>query len=50
MFCVYVTFYRGNKLPPFYIGSTYLENMNRGYKGSPRSKKYEISDLKRSKK
>jgi hypothetical protein len=41
MFCVYVTFYRGNKLPPFYIGSTSVENINQGYKGSPRSKKYE---------
>lgn len=40
MFCVYLTCYRGNKLPPFYIGSTSIIKINAGYKGSVVSKKY----------
>jgi hypothetical protein len=40
MFCVYVTFYRGKLLPPFYIGSSSIENINNGYRGSVRSKRY----------
>lgn len=39
-FCTYITFYRGNKLPPFYIGYTKLNNINKGYRGSVSSKKY----------
>ena len=39
-FCVYLTIYRGNKLPPFYIGSSSIQNINNGYKGSVQSKKY----------
>ena len=34
MYCVYLTTYSGNKLPPYYIGSTSLENIKNGYKGS----------------
>lgn len=37
---VYITFYRGNKLPPFYIGSAKESRLKSGYRGSVRSKKY----------
>lgn len=40
IYCVYLTVYSGNKLPPFYIGSTSIDNINKGYHGSVRSKKY----------
>lgn len=39
---VYLTVYHGNKLPPFYIGSTYLERHEKGYCGSVTSKKYGV--------
>lgn len=39
-FCVYLTIYSGNKLPPFYIGSTYSARLARGYVGSVVSKRY----------
>lgn len=39
-FCVYLTVYRGNKLPPFYIGSSSVDKINNGYKGSVDSIKY----------
>jgi hypothetical protein len=39
-YCVYLTIYRGNKLPPFYIGSTLIKYVNNGYHGSIKSKKY----------
>jgi len=42
-FCVYLTIYSGNKLPPFYIGSgtTHkLMNKDRPYRGSVASKRY----------
>lgn len=38
--CVYLTIYSGNKLPPFYVGSTSLSNISKGYLGSVKSKKY----------
>jgi hypothetical protein len=40
IFIVYLICYKGNKLPPFYIGSTSLEKFNNGYHGSVSSKKY----------
>lgn len=40
IYCTYVTTYTGNKLPPFYIGSTSLAKISEGYKGSVRSKKW----------
>lgn len=40
IFCVYLTIYRGNKLPPFYIGSTSVDKINNGYRGSVLSKNY----------
>lgn len=40
MNCTYLTSYFGNKLPPFYIGSSTVENVNKGYRGSVASKEY----------
>lgn len=40
IYCTYITFYRGNKLPPFYIGSTTVEKINNGYHGTVTSKEY----------
>tara|TARA_R110000868_G_scaffold25423_2_gene99141 strand:- start:4987 stop:5649 length:663 start_codon:yes stop_codon:yes gene_type:complete len=48
-YCVYLTIYRGNKLPPFYIGSTHLENIKSGYKGTVSSLQYKkifINEIK----
>lgn len=39
-YCVYLTIYKGNKLPPFYIGSSTVDRVSRGYAGSVKSKKY----------
>jgi hypothetical protein len=39
-YCVYLTTYRGNKLPPFYIGSSSVDAIRNGYKGSVGSRKY----------
>ena len=39
-FCTYLTKYSGNKLPPFYIGSTTIEKIESGYKGSVLSQEY----------
>lgn len=39
--CVYLTFYNGTKLPPYYIGSCYVDNIiDNNYNGSVASKKY----------
>lgn len=51
MFCVYLTIYKGNKLPPFYIGSTSIQKLNKGYVGTVSSKKYKsiwISEKKQN--
>lgn len=40
IYCTYLTVYSGNKLPPFYIGSTSVDNIKRGYRGSVTSKRY----------
>ena len=40
MYCVYLTSYQGNKLPQFYIGSTSIEKIKNGYRGTVSSKKY----------
>ena len=40
IYCTYLTVYTGNQLPPFYIGSTSIDNINKGYRGSVVSKKY----------
>ena len=39
-FCVYLTIYKGNKLPPFYIGYTSIKKIENGYNGSVSSKRY----------
>ena len=39
-YCVYFTAYSGNKLPPFYIGYSTVENVQKGYVGSVSSKEY----------
>jgi hypothetical protein len=40
IYCTYLTIYSGNKLPPFYIGSSSLEKIEKGYCGTVLSKKY----------
>jgi hypothetical protein len=40
IYCVYLTIYSGNLLPPFYIGFSKLENIAKGYHGSVVSKRY----------
>jgi hypothetical protein len=40
IYCTYLTVYTGNKLPPFYIGSTSIDKINKGYRGSVASKNY----------
>lgn len=40
-YCVYITFYRGNKMPLFYPGSgRTVDVLDRKYFGSPKSKRY----------
>lgn len=44
-YCVYLTIYSGNKLPPFYIGSGTTSNLNRlrnPYRGSVTSQEYKL--------
>ena len=40
IYCTYATFYSGNKLPPFYIGSSSVEKVKNGYHGSVASKRW----------
>jgi len=40
MFCVYITVYLGNRLPPLYIGSSSINRILKGYRGTVKSKKY----------
>lgn len=40
IYCTYITFYSGNKLPPFYIGYSSIEKVKNGYNGSVSSKIY----------
>ncbi len=49
IYCTYLTVYTGNKLPPFYIGSTSLDKIEKNYCGTVKSKKYKsiwIEELK----
>lgn len=39
-YCVYLTTYKGNKLPMFYIGYSKISNIENGYRGSVSSLKY----------
>ena len=43
IYVTYLTIYSGNKLPPFYIGSSSLNKVNDGYRGSVTSNKYGIT-------
>lgn len=40
IYCVYLTSYKGSKLPPFYIGSSSINKIHNGYRGSVASKLY----------
>lgn len=40
MYCVYLTVYKGNKLPPFYIGSSSTRKVLNGYHGSVQSRHF----------
>lgn len=40
MYCVYITYYKGNKLPQKYIGSSSIEKIKNGYRGSVSSLEY----------
>lgn len=40
MFCVYVTFYSGERLPPFYVGSSSVKRVQNGYHGTVKSKRF----------
>lgn len=40
IYCTYIIVYTGNKLPPFYIGSTSLDKIHNGYMGTVSSKQY----------
>ena len=40
IYCVYLTIYRGTKLPPFYVGSSSVEKVQNGYHGSVCSKQF----------
>lgn len=52
-FCTYITFYKGNKLPPFYIGYTSVGNIFKNdYHGTVGSQKYSAtwkSELRKNK-
>ncbi len=39
-YCVYLTTYKGNRLPPFYFGSSSVQKVLGGYSGSVKSKKW----------
>ena len=45
-YCIYITFYKGNLMPPFYIGKSFVERINNGYHGSVNSMKYKSIWLK----
>ena len=40
MYCIYLTIYHGNKLPPFYIGYSTVKKVKNGYRGTICSKLY----------
>lgn len=45
-YCVYLTTYSGQLLPPFYIGSSYISKVQKGYRGSVSSMKWKSIWLK----
>ena len=40
MYCVYLTTYSGKLLPPFYIGSSSVKKVRKGYHGTVNSRRY----------
>lgn len=40
LYCTYLTIYHGTKLPIFYLGSTSVQKIQNGYRGSVSSKEY----------
>ena len=40
LYCVYLTIYSGDKMPSLYIGSSSIDRVKNGYRGSVSSKKY----------
>lgn len=40
IYCTYLITYKGNKLPPFYIGSSNINRLEAGYRGSVSSIRY----------
>lgn len=40
IYCIYLTVYQGNLLPPFYIGFSTVEKIAHGYHGSVSSQRY----------
>ena len=40
MYCVYLTTYSGDKMPPLYIGSSSVNYVEKGYRGSVKSKNF----------
>ena len=48
IYCTYFTFYSGNKLPPFYIGSSSVESrkkMSEAKKGKKRGKYHKAQKI-----
>lgn len=39
-YCVYLTKYNGTKLPKYYVGSSSVKRVTKGYRGSVKSKKF----------
>lgn len=49
LYCIYLTIYRGTKLPIFYLGSTSVQKIENGYRGSVSSNEYKsiwLTELK----
>ena len=40
IYCVYLTHYTGDKLPPYYVGSSSVKRVEDGYRGTVLSKKW----------
>jgi hypothetical protein len=49
LYCIYLTIYQGTKLPMFYVGSTSVQKIQNGYRGSVSSEDYKtiwLTELK----
>lgn len=47
IYCTYITFYRGSKLPPFYIGHSTIKKVEKGYRGFTEEHNRKISDFRK---